>query len=262
MLETIQGNTRAPAGGPVPPAPGLCALPPPPVMAYGLFITCLADTLSPEVGRATVRVLERAGVELGFPREQTCCGQMHFNAGHVDEARRLARRFVEVFDGYEAIVTPSGSCAAHVRRHVPKLVAEDRGVPGRTRELSEFLVERVGPVDLGSSFRGTVVYHPTCHSLRLLQVGDRPLSLLRAVAGAEVVELPDAEECCGFGGTFAVKNAEVSSAMLDAKLNSIVASGADVVCACDASCLLHIGGGLRRWRSHVRAVHLAEVLAP
>ena len=208
-----------------------------------------------------MRVLERAGVELEFPREQTCCGQMHFNAGHVDEARTLARRFVEVFEGYEAIVTPSGSCAAHVRTHVPKLVPDDRGVPGRTLELSEFLVER-GTVDLGSSFRGSLAYHPTCHSLRLLRVGDRPLSLLRAAAGVEVLELPDAEECCGFGGTFAVKNADVSSAMLDAKLDSIVASGADAVCACDASCLLHIGGGLRRRGLHVRPVHLAEVLAP
>jgi L-lactate dehydrogenase complex protein LldE len=231
------------------------------VMAHALFITCLADTLSPEVGRATVRALRRVGVELEFPREQTCCGQMHFNAGHLDEATTLARRFVEVFDSYEAIVTPSGSCAAHVRTHVPKLVPDDHGVPGRTRELSEFLVER-GPVDLGSSFRGSLAYHPTCHSLRLLRVGDRPLSLLRAVAGVEVVELPDAEECCGFGGTFAVKNADVSSAMLDAKLDSIVASGADAVCACDASCLMHIGGGLRRRGSHVRPVHLAEVLAP
>jgi L-lactate dehydrogenase complex protein LldE len=230
-------------------------------MAYALFITCLADTLSPQVGRATVRVLGRAGVEVDFPREQTCCGQMHFNAGHVDEARTLARRFVEIFDRYEAIVTPSGSCAAHVRAHIPKLVPDDRGVPGRTRELSELLVER-GPVDLGSSFRGSLAYHPTCHSLRLLRLGDRPLSLLRAVAGVELVELPDAEECCGFGGTFAVKNVDVSSAMLDAKLDSIVASGADTVCACDASCLLHIGGGLRRRGSHVRPVHLAEVLAP
>jgi L-lactate dehydrogenase complex protein LldE len=229
-------------------------------LAHGLFITCLADTLSPEVGRATVRVLERAGVELEFPREQTCCGQMHFNAGHVDEARTLARRFVAVFDGCESIVTPSGSCAAHVRTHVPKLVPDDRGVPDRTRELSEFLVER-GPVDLGSSFRGSLTYHPTCHSLRLLRVGDRPLSLLRAVAGVEVVELPDAEECCGFGGTFAVKNAEVSSAMVADKVRAVLDTGAEVVCAADNSCLMQIGGALSRQRTGVRAVHLAEVLA-
>lgn len=231
-------------------------------MAYGLFITCLADTLAPEVGRATVRVVERAGAELEFPREQTCCGQMHFNAGHADEARTLAGRFVQVFDGYDAIVTPSGSCAAHVRTHVPTLVPDDRGVPERTLELSEFLVEQIGVVDVGSTFQGSLAYHPTCHSLRLLRLGDRPLSMLRAIPGVEVVELPDAEECCGFGGTFAVKNADVSTAMLDAKLESIIASGAGTVCACDASCLMHIGGGLRRRGSRVRAVHLAEVLAP
>jgi L-lactate dehydrogenase complex protein LldE len=228
-------------------------------MAVALFVTCLADTLAPDVGRATVTVLERAGVEVAFPREQTCCGQMHFNAGHLDEARTLARRFVQVFDGYDEIVAPSGSCAAHVRVHVPDLVADDRGVPARTRELSEYLADR--GLTVASSFRGSVAYHPTCHSLRLLRLGDRPLSLLAAVPGVELVELPDAEECCGFGGTFAVKNADVSAAMLDAKLEGVIASGADAVCACDASCLMHIGGGLRRRGSHVRALHLAEVLA-
>jgi L-lactate dehydrogenase complex protein LldE len=229
-------------------------------MATALFITCLADTLAPDVGRATVAVLEQVGVEPVFPREQTCCGQMHFNSGHLEEARALAGRFVDVFDGYEAVVTPSGSCAAHVRRHLGGLV-DDRGVPARTWELSQFLVERCGPVDVGSGFRGSVAYHPTCHSLRLLQVGDRPLSLLRAVPGVELVALPDAEECCGFGGTFAVKNAAVSSAMLAAKLDCVIATRADVVCACDSSCLLQIGGGLRRRGSRVRALHLAQVLA-
>jgi L-lactate dehydrogenase complex protein LldE len=226
-----------------------------------LFITCLGDTLAPQVGRATVEVLERLGMEPTFPREQTCCGQMHFNAGHIDDARALARRFVEVFDGYEAIVAPSGSCAAHVRSHVPEFVGDDRGVPARTWELCEFLVEHGGLTEVESTYRGSVTYHPTCHSLRLLRLGDRPLSLLRAVPGLELVELPDAEECCGFGGTFAVKNAAVSAAMLDAKLDSVLASGAGAVCACDSSCLLHIGGGLRRRGSRVRAVHIAEVLA-
>jgi L-lactate dehydrogenase complex protein LldE len=228
-------------------------------VATALFITCLADTLSPQVGRATITVLERAGVAVDFPPEQTCCGQLHFNAGHVDEARALARRFVEVFDGYDAVVAPSGSCAAHVRSQIGKL-ADERGVPARTWELSQFLSERA-PIELGSGFRGRVAYHPTCHSLRLLRVGDQPLSLLRAVRGVELAELPGAEECCGFGGTFAVKNADVSAAMLDAKVDAVIASGADVVCACDASCLMHIGGGLRRRGSDVRALHLAEVLA-
>ena len=231
-----------------------------PPMASGLFITCLADTLAPEVGRATVRLLERLGRALELPREQTCCGQMHFNAGYLDEATALAARFVRVFDGYADVVAPSASCVAHVRTHVPHLVADDRGVPARTRELSELLVER-GAVAFDSAFRGSLTYHPTCHSLRLLRLGDRPLSLLSAVPGVELVALPEAEECCGFGGTFAVKNADVSTAMLDAKLDNILASGADAVCACDASCLLHIGGGLRRRGASVRALHLAEVLA-
>jgi L-lactate dehydrogenase complex protein LldE len=226
-----------------------------------LFVTCLVDTLAPAVGRAAVSVLERIGLSVVFPREQTCCGQMHFNAGYVEIAADLARRFVRVFEEYEAVVTPSGSCASHVRTHVPRLVDADAGVPSRTWELSEFLVDRCGVLDLGSDFRGAVTYHPTCHSLRLLRLGERPLTLLGAVRGIELVALPEADECCGFGGTFAVKNADVSTAMLDAKLDCVLASGADVVCACDYSCLMHIGGGLRRRGSSVRAVHLAEVLA-
>ena len=229
-------------------------------MASALLITCLADTLAPAVGQATVRVLERLGHAIDLPRAQTCCGQMHFNAGHLDDARALARRFVGVFDGYGEVVAPSASCVAHVRTHVPMLVENDRGVPERTRELSEFLVER-GAVDVGSTYRGSLAYHPTCHSLRLLRLGDRPLSLLSAVPGVRLVALPEADECCGFGGTFAVKNEGVSTAMLDAKLDNILATGADAVCACDASCLLQIGGGLRRRGSDVGAVHLAEVLA-
>lgn len=227
-----------------------------------LFVTCLADTLFPDVGKATVTVLERLGLEVVFPLEQTCCGQMHANAGYPGEAKVLARRFVEIFEPYEAIVTPSASCAAQVREHFPELLAgDDRGVPARTWELSQFLTDVVEVEDVGSAYAGTVTYHPTCHSLRLLRVGDAPLRLLGGVAGLELVELPDAEECCGFGGTFAVKNADVSSAMLDEKLAAIEASGADAVCACDASCLMHIGGGLRRRGSSVRPLHLAEILA-
>lgn len=227
-----------------------------------LFVTCLADTLYPDVGRATVTVLERLGIEVVFPAEQTCCGQMHGNSGYPAEATGLARRFVDVFDGFEAIVTPSGSCAAQVREHFGGLLeGDDRGVPGRTWELSQFLTGVLGLEDVGSTFEGTVAYHPTCHSLRLLRVGDAPLRLLRAVPGVELRELPAAEECCGFGGTFAVKNADVSSAMLDEKIAAITASGAENVCACDSSCLMHIGGGLRRRGVPVRPVHLAEVLA-
>ena len=227
-----------------------------------LFVTCLADTLYPSVGVATVTVLERLGVSVSFPREQTCCGQMHLNSGYVDEARQLAARFVEIFAGEPTVVTPSASCAAHVREHFPELLGDDtRGVPESVVELSQLLVEHLDVTDLGARFDGTATYHPTCHSLRVLRVGESPLRLLKAVQGLDLVELPEADECCGFGGTFAVKNAAVSSAMLADKLENIEASGADVVCACDRSCLMHIGGGLRRRGSHVRAVHLAEILA-
>jgi len=227
-----------------------------------LFVTCLADTLYPEVGKATVTVLERLGVEVAFPLEQTCCGQLHGNSGYPAEAAGLARRFVEVFEPYDAVVTPSGSCAAQVREHVPALLGgDDHDVPARTWELSQFLTGVLGIDDVGSRYAGSVAYHPTCHSLRLLGVGDAPLRLLRGVPGLELVDLPDAEECCGFGGTFAVKNADVSAAMLDEKLAAIAASGAEAVCACDSSCLMHIEGGLHRRGSAVRTVHLAEILA-
>jgi L-lactate dehydrogenase complex protein LldE len=227
-----------------------------------LFVTCLADTLFPDVGRATVTVLERLGIEVVFPLEQTCCGQMHGNSGYPAEAAALAARFVEVFEEFDAVVTPSGSCAAQVREHFGALLGgDDRGVPVRTWELSQFLTGVLGLEDVGSGFEGTVAYHPTCHSLRLLRVGDAPRRLLDAVPGLQLVELPDAEECCGFGGTFAVKNAGVSTAMLDDKIAAITASGAGTVCACDSSCLMHIGGGLRRRRIEVRPLHLAEILA-
>ena len=230
-------------------------------MRVALLVTCLADTLQPSVGRATVTLLERLGVEVAFPREQTCCGQLHLNAGHADVAAALASRFVDVFAGFDAVVAPSASCAAHVRAHVPEHAPDPEGVAARTWELSEFLVERLGVVDVGSGFAGAVTYHPTCHSLRALRVGDGPESLLRAVRGLDLRPLGDASECCGFGGLFAVRNADVSTAMLADKLRRIEETGAGAVCACDASCLLHIGGGLERRRSAVRAVHLAEVLA-
>jgi L-lactate dehydrogenase complex protein LldE len=228
----------------------------------GLFVTCLADTLFPEVGKATVTLLERLGLEVAFPPEQTCCGQMHLNSGYSDEARALARRFVEVFEPFDAVVSPSASCVALVCGHYPELLeGADRGVAARTMELSRFLVDRLGVEDVGSNYVGTVTYHPTCHSLRHLRVGDAPLRLLRGVPGLELVELPEAEECCGFGGTFAVKNAEVSAAMLDEKLANVLSTGAGAVCACDASCLMHMGGGLRRRGASVRPLHLAEILA-
>ena len=230
-------------------------------MRVALFVTCLVDTLVPQVGRATVQLLERLGVEVVFPREQTCCGQLHRNAGYVTEAATLARRYGRVFDGFDAVVTPSGSCAGHVRSHVPELAPESATAAAVTYELSQLLVERLGVVDVGSGWTGTLTYHPTCHSLRVLGVGDAPEQLLRAVPGVELRPLTGATECCGFGGTFAVKNAATSTAMLEEKMRRVLDTGADAVCACDSSCLLHIGGGLERRGAAVRVAHLAEVLA-
>ncbi len=239
-------------------------------MRVALFITCVNDTLFPDTGRATVQVLERLGHEVAFPLEQTCCGQMHANSGYQLEALPLVRRFVRVFGEFDAVVCPSGSCAAMVHDQYPRL-AELSGdaeladavaaLAPRVHELSQFLVDVLGVDDVGAYFPHRVTYHPTCHSLRLLKVGDAPLRLLRNVRGLRLVELPEATTCCGFGGTFAVKNADTSTAMLADKLRFVVGTGAEVCAALDNSCLMHIGGGLSRQRTGVRTVHLAEILA-
>jgi len=251
------------SAGPVPVAAG-------PPMRVALFITCFNDLLFPQVGQATVRVLERLGVEVAFPADQTCCGQMHFNTGYRDQALPMVRRFVRQFETYDRIVTPSASCAAMIRFHHPVLAADSgdaelqAGVAAlvpRVRELTELLVDDLGATDVGARFEGAVALHPTCHSLRLLEIGDRPQRLLGAVDGLRLVDLPGADECCGFGGTFAVKNADVSVAMGADKLDAIAASGADVLTATDTSCLLHLGGMLARASSSTRVMHLAEILA-
>jgi L-lactate dehydrogenase complex protein LldE len=226
----------------------------------GLFITCFNDTMWPGAGRAAVTVLERLGVEVGFPPEQTCCGQMHFNSGYRAECVPLVERFNRAFEGYEAIVTPSPSCAAMVRHHHPTVAAVPATAPP-LYELCEFLVDVLGVTDVGAVFAERVAFHPTCHSRRLLGIGDRPERLLRAVRGLELVELPRAESCCGFGGTFSVKNPDTSAAMGADKVADVLATGAQVLAAADTSCLLHIGGQLSRRGTGVRVVHLAEILA-
>jgi L-lactate dehydrogenase complex protein LldE len=235
-----------------------------------LFVTCLADTLFPDVGRATVRLLERLGHQVEFPQAQTCCGQMHVNTGYLRDALPLVRRYTEIFAGYEAIVVPSGSCTGSIH-HQHAMVAKHCGdevlargaeqVAAKTYELSQLLLDVLGVEDVGAYYPHRVTYHPTCHSLRLLRVGDRPLRLLRHVAGLDLVELPDAEVCCGFGGTFALKNPDVSTAMLADKMRGVLATRAEVCTAGDSSCLMHIGGGLSRLRAGTRTVHLAEILA-
>jgi L-lactate dehydrogenase complex protein LldE len=235
-----------------------------------VFATCLVDALFPDVGKATVRLLRRLGHEVEVPLRQTCCGQMHVNSGYPREALPLVRNHVETFLDYDAIVAPSGSCAGAIRHQhadVARQYGDDVLVDGaelvarHTYELSEFLVDVLQVTDVGAYFPHRVTYHPTCHSLRLLRVGDRPLRLLREVRGLELVELPDAYTCCGFGGTFAVKNADVSTAMLADKMAGVLATRAEVCTAGDSSCLMHIGGGLSRLNTGVRTVHLAEILA-
>jgi len=239
-------------------------------MRVALYVTCLVDGLFPDVGKATVRLLRRLGCQVEVPLRQSCCGQLHVNSGYPAPAVPLIRNQVRAFAGYDAVVVPSGSCAGAVR-HQQAEVAEAAGdaqlavaareLAGRSYELSEFLVDVLGVTGVGAYYPHRVTYHPSCHSLRLLGVGDRPLRLLREVAALQLVELPGAETCCGFGGTFAVKNPGVSTAMLTDKMRAVLDTGAEVCTAGDASCLMHLGGGLRRLRSGVRTVHLAEILA-
>ncbi|MFE2990310.1 (Fe-S)-binding protein [Streptomyces sp. NPDC059262] len=243
-------------------------------MRVALFLTCVNDTLYPDTGRAVVKLLTRLGVDIDFPMGQTCCGQAHYNTGYRHEAEPLARKFSDVFGDYDAIVTPSGSCGAMVRELYPRMGerarAEGRGdglaaalapVVPKTYELTEFLVDMLGVTDVGAYYPHTVTYHPTCHGLRSLGLGDRPYQLLKAVKGLDLKELPGAQECCGFGGTFAVKNSDVSAAMGEDKVRNAGSTGAEVLCAADNSCLMHLGGTMSRLHTSMRPVHIAEILA-
>ena len=241
-------------------------------MRVALIATCLGDAMFPQVLTATTVLLERLGHQVVFPPGQACCGQMHINSGYQAEAMAVVRNHVDVFSAaeFDVAVAPSGSCVGAIR-HQQAMVARRAGdeglatraeaLAGRTYELSELLVDVLGLTDVGAYYPHRVTYHPTCHSLRLLRVGDKPLRLLRAVEGIDLVPLPGAEECCGFGGTFALKNAATSSAMLADKVAGVVRTGAAVCSAGDSSCLMHIGGGLSRTGAGVRAVHLAQILA-
>jgi L-lactate dehydrogenase complex protein LldE len=232
-----------------------------------LFVTCLVDQLRPEVGRTTVRVLERAGCEVVFDPRQTCCGQPAFNSGFRAEAARVARHTVRVLEDADAVVVPSGSCTAMVHHLAELFPAGDpwreraERVAARTHELASFLVRELGITDLGARWSGRVAWHDACHGLRELGVREEPRALLRAVRGAELVELEGAEACCGFGGTFSVKFPELSTAILDHKLSKLPAARVDALASLDVSCLLQIGGRLARAGSPVRALHLAEILA-
>jgi len=243
-------------------------------LRISLFITCYNDTLFPATGQAVVRVLERLGHTVDFPAGQTCCGQMHVNTGYWDEALPLLPRFVEQFRDSEAIVVPSSSCVAHMREHFPSMARQLEATgkhPGlaaavasllpRVYEFSELLTKRLGITDIQSLFPHRVTYHASCHGLRNLHLGDGPTSLLCSVKNIDLVPLPGVEQCCGFGGTFAIKNPDVSTAMLDEKLDAVLSTNAEIVTACDNSCLMHINGGLHRRGAPVRTMHIAEILA-
>ncbi len=236
-------------------------------MRVALFVTCLVDQLRPQVGRATVEVLRRAGCEVAFDPRQTCCAQPAWNSGFRAEAARVARHFVQVFEGAEAIVVPSGSCTAMVR-HLPECFPSQprwreraEKIAARTHELSSFLVRVLGLRDLGARFRGRVAWHDACHGLRELGLRQEPRALLAAVRELELVELEAAESCCGFGGTFSVHYPEISTAILDRKLEQLDRLGVDAIASLDASCLMQIAGRLARSGSRVRTLHLSELLA-
>lgn len=239
-------------------------------MLISLFVACYNDLIFPETGKAVVRVLERLGHTVEFRQAQTCCGQMHLNTGYYPEAVSLVRHFLDVFQGAETICIPSSSCVAMIRDNYRRIAHEagdaalvravDELLP-RVFEFSELLVDKLGITDLGASFPHTVTLHTSCHSLRSLRVGDKPARLLQGVRGLDLVELPDSDQCCGFGGTFSVKNAEVSTAMLSDKTRAILGTRAEVCTATDNSCLMHIGGALGRQNAGVRCMHLAEILA-
>jgi L-lactate dehydrogenase complex protein LldE len=237
-------------------------------MDVQLFVTCIVDTLYPETGEAVVRVLERAGAQVHFPKDQTCCGQPAFNAGLRPLAREMAEHTLVVLEAAPGpVILPSGSCSGMIRHGYPELFKDDpdwlpraRALAERTYEFSEFLVDVLGVTELGSRYPGRLTYHPSCHLLRDLGVKDQPRLLLKSVKGAEVLDLPHAEECCGFGGLFSLEHPEISAAMVARKVDHIQASGAPLVVVCDAGCIANINGSLHRQGCSQRAIHIAEIL--
>jgi L-lactate dehydrogenase complex protein LldE len=239
-------------------------------LQISLFITCYNDTFFPQTGKAVVAVLEKLGHTVEFRPAQTCCGQMHYNTGYQKEALPMMQHFLEVFRGADVICIPSSSCVAMIRDHYPKMAVATgdasvkravRNMLPRIFEFTELLVDKLGVTDVGAFFPHTVALHPSCHSLRSLKLEDKPRRLLNSVKGLTLVDLAEADECCGFGGTFAVKNADVSAAMLSDKVRCLLNSEAEICAAVDNSCLMHIGGALSRQRAGMRVLHLAEILA-
>lgn len=229
-------------------------------MKVSLFVTCLTDLFFPNTGEAMVGLLRRQGVRVDFPPGQTCCGQPAFNGGFHDEARQMAAQWVKAFSGSEYIVTPSGSCAAMVRNYYPELLPEAKAVSERTFEFSQFMVDVLGVEDVGARFPARVAYHHSCHMMRELKLMRQPLTLLRHVRDLDLIEVPQHELCCGFGGSFAVKMPEISEAMVCDKVAAVASTGADVLVASDNSCLMNIGGRISREQRPIRVMHLADLL--
>ena len=239
-------------------------------MRVALFVTCLTDSLFPDAGKATVALLERLGVEVAFPAEQGCCGQMHVNSGFPRDAVPMIRSFVNAFEGFDHIVAPSGSCVGSVRHQHEgvarkygdaALVAAVEETAPRVLELTEFITDVLGLDDVGAAFPHRVAYHASCHSMRVAGIGDRPYRLLANVRGLQLVEHAGADECCGFGGTFSMKNSAVSTAMVNDKAKAVAAAKPEYLVSVDSSCLMNIGGALATQGSPIRTLHLAEVLA-
>jgi L-lactate dehydrogenase complex protein LldE len=236
-------------------------------MKVSLFITCLADQMYPEVGESVVRLLHRYGCEVDFPVSQTCCGQPAFNSGYQDEAREVARNLIRAFEHSDFVVSPSGSCTGMVHHYYPDLFKNEpewlhkaEALVNKTYEFTQFLVNVLGVTDLGAVFNGTITYHPSCHAMRLLGVKEEPMKLLANIQGAEYIDLPKKEDCCGFGGTFAVKMADMSEAMVCEKAACVTATNAEVLVGTDMGCLMNISGRLNKEGNPIRVMHLAQLL--
>jgi L-lactate dehydrogenase complex protein LldE len=233
-----------------------------------LFIQCLVDVMYPEVGEAMLKIFRKLDIAVDCPVDQTCCGQPAFNAGYHRQARVAARRFIQLFEDAQSIVCPSGSCVHMVRHHYPELFRDDpawlrraESIRDKTFELTEYLVDVLGVEDLDARFDGKITYHDSCHPLRGLGIMDQPRRLISKVGGAEFIEMQNSDQCCGFGGAFAVKYPEISTAMVEDKVKNIIATGADAVVGVDMSCLMNIQGLLSRKKSDIKIMHIAELLA-
>ena len=233
-----------------------------------LFIQCLVDGVYPEVGEAMVRIFRRLGINLACPTTQTCCGQPAYNSGYRHEAKVAAQRFIGIFESADVIVCPSGSCVTMVRHHYPTLFSSDdfwlqraQRVAAKTFELTEYLVDILGIDDIGAQYNGVITYHDSCHLLRNLRIQEQPRRLIRNVSEAEFIEMHDSDRCCGFGGSFAFKYADISAAMVQDKVKNIIDSGADTVIGCDMGCLMNIQGMLSRSGSAIKTMHIAQLLA-